>query len=499
MKKAIVPLLLIAAITLCSAASCQSTPSDTASAETVNQNSESIGAEEVTAEPDPLSGLDFNGADFRVYISTGEAYGILSTSPMMIAETENGEIVNDTAFSRNLSVSEKFKVNLKFTGCDLTYNNVASTIRALVLSGDDTYDLVINDIYGTVDLAVEGMFIDAVEGKYFDFTKDYWRYDYMKDISVDKEKIYILNGDYFLDSICNAHVLFVNADKFNDRYGDINVLYDEVLNNEWTIDRMIKYVSDVYSDLDGDNKRSAGDFYGYIVPGPYGSIYPFVYGSDQPLVVRDGKSAPELVMNTEKVVGYYSKIVELLNSNGSDFKQFLVDKSPNYQTKFMEGGSLFQGFSRICSLATYRAMEDNITLIPYPLMTESQKEYVTVTDDEVELGSIPITCRQLDMVSAVIEELNKITGNTVLKAYYETALKVKYVRDDSTAQMLDIVKNGLISSFPLAYNHMLDSIFTGIASSLIESNSTDFASKYTSKESAAKTALQSIYEAYKSH
>ncbi len=448
------------------------------------------------AEVDPLAGLDFDGAEFNGYIGSVSDWGILSSAPLMIAEAENGDIVNDTVYARNLAVSEKMNVVLNLKKFETEFTKIVDEVRQIALSGDDVYDIIVNDIYYAVELAAEGMFVNAENGKYFDFTKDYWDYEYMRDLMIGEDKVYILNGDYFIDAICNAHALFVNVDKFNDRYGSIDTLYGEVLDKSWNIDKMIEYVAECYSDLDGDGARSKDDFFGYIVPGYSGSTYPYLYGSDVKLVSRDGNNIPSIDMNNEKVVNLYSKIVDLYTSEGTEHALFFTDTDPSYLTKFTAGGSLFEGYSRLCTLADLRAMDDDVTLVPYPLMTETQDTYYTVTDDCVELGFIPITCSDLDMVSAVLEELCRTTGDTVLKTYYETALKVKYVRDDYASQMLDIIKNGLITAFPIVYNHMLDDIFLSTLQGMISKDSNDSASLYTGKEAAAKAKLDGLIENY---
>ena len=83
-------------------------------------------------------------------------------------------------------------------------------------------------------------------------------------------------------------------------------------------------------------------------------------------------------------------------------------------------------------------MEDGLGVVPYPKLDENQKNYVTSTHDTAEIGVIPVTLppTALDYISAVVEVLCRETYKNVLPVYYESSLKMKYTRDDTSAKMV---------------------------------------------------------------
>ena len=165
----------------------------------------------------------------------------------------------------------------------------------------------------------------------------------------------------------------------------------------------------------------------------------------------------------------------------------------------MSGTVLFGGYQRIASFEVFRDMEYEIGILPYPMFDEAQGKYVTSTHDITNIGIIPTTCSKMDTVSAVLEVLARETYNTVMPAYYETALKVKYSRDDQSSQMLDIVRAGLGKAFPLAYNNYCNNFpMSETFASPLGSNKKDFVSYYDKGLKAAQAKLDSLWDAFSS-
>ena len=89
--------------------------------------------------------------------------------------------------------------------------------------------------------------------------------------------------------------------------------------------------------------------------------------------------------------------------------------------------------------SAFRAMEDDFGIVPLPKYDESQKDYYSRIADGWLLN-VPTHCADTEFVSAILEELAIGTKNYIIPAYYEDALKNKFIRDDDTLEMLDIVQ-----------------------------------------------------------
>lgn len=130
-------------------------------------------------------------------------------------------------------------------------------------------------------------------------------------------------------------------------------------------------------------------------------------------------------------------------------------------------------------------------------MDEAQEKYITSTHDITTVSVIPVTCVHEEPLGAVLEVLSRETAENVIPAYYETALKTKYIRDDQSAQMLDILRQNISCVFPVAFggycnNFPLNSVFY----TLLKSKNTDFVSTYVSLEKAAQAKLDELWNAF---
>ncbi len=239
------------------------------------------------------------------------------------------------------------------------------------------------------------------------------------------------------------------------------------------------------------------DQFGIIAFETWGPMIPFLVSSDPNYIDRDDRGYPYITMNNEKAMLLMDELYDLYcEGNGGWFGNGLTEDL--CITNFTSSKSMFVAYQRVGSLenATIREMEDGLGVIPYPKLDDQQENYITSTHDTCEIGLIPLTVAptELDFISAVIEVLCRETYKNVLPVYYESSLKMKYTRDDTSAQMLDIIHDNIGNSFVMAYNQSLNAIF--LSGTYNEDNISvkkkDFASSYAKREPAAIANLEKI-------
>lgn len=446
-----------------------------------------------TAEPDILDGLDFKGADYRINMS---ATDISSHVYMESLGESTGDVALDSVYERNLAVQEKLNVNFVYTETDFGWSSVTNEVRKIVLSGEDAFELIVNDEIGLAAAGVEKLLVNVYECEYFDFKKPGWWHDYMRDLTIGNDKMYLLVGDYFIDVLRKSHVIYFNRAMFRELYGNPDDLYAAVIGGSWTYDEFLKHIIGAYSDTDGSGSKSRADTFGLIIGGVGGSIFPFSYGTDAPFVTRDAQGVPSLTMNNERSNKLYEKIYAAFYNDATDCGNYYTEPSALH-AKFIGDGSLFISGAGIGDFDIFRSMESDIGLLPYPKLDETQSSYVTVVHDTAEIGVIPITCTNTAMASAVVQALCQESAKTVVPAYYETALKVKYVRDNYSAQMIDLVHDGISGLFTLVYGAAhVNNIFTWAFLEPLQAKSESWISSYAKRESAAIEGLDKLIEAY---
>ena len=490
LKKSI-SLIIILCIFLTMAFTACSVPKETggasAAAETEREETEEEAPERMRVKDSLPDDLNFNGAVYRIF-SAGENQNKYIQGP----EELTGDIVFDTVIERNQIVEERLNVKFEYFTLNYDYPEVAGALRSLVLSGDDAYELVLNQQYGACQVVSEGLFVNVLNGKYFNFDQPWWSVNYMSELCIGKDKVFFLVGDYFMDLIRGTALLYFNKNLWKDYFGDED-LYTMVFDGKWTLEAINRYVKQVYRDLNGNGVHDEEDMYGYTTYAPYASVDPFSFGTDTKFTVRDDDGLITIAINNDKAV----KLTEILNDFfwGEGSYVFPIGNA-GHTNHFISGISLFLGGPAcFASAESLRDMEIDYGMIPYPKYDEAQINYRSIPNDTRNYGMILVTSDKLEMTSAVVEALCAESYRRLMPAYYETALKVKYARDDISSQMIDLIHDSLTTEFIYAYYYSLNYLGS-IFRTLVSSKSNNFASEYAKLEKGALAGLEKIKAAY---
>jgi hypothetical protein len=355
----------------------------------------------------------------------------------------------------------------------------------------DEYDIIINDLRSLVNLSLQGMFINTKQSNIFDLSQNYWYTYFMEDIAIGKDKSFILAGDYFIDVLRNCHALFLNKSMLDEQtLGASDEIYKKVLDGNWTFDEFLSLAKDFLKDLNGDGAyKDKDDRFGFICVGTWGSAIPFMIAADTGVFAKDADGIPSLTMNNPKSLLLHDNLSKLFAKESGASSTFGGDALVK---EFQSRKSLMVGYQRLATLEDLRNMEDEISILPYPKLNAEQQKYVTSAHDTTEIGAIPTTTNNFDMVCVVLEALNRETKKTIIPAYYEQALKIKYARDDESSQIIDIIHDSMGNIFPLAYSE----IITGVLQLYDVTATKNFTSSYDKMELKTQDKLEKVIESF---
>lgn len=446
-------------------------------------------------EPDILAGISYGGADFHIMTSDTA----ISSNYLLEGSGElTGDNVNDAVFERNLAAEEQLDIKFTYTRTERAWGDVYSGVTQIVLSGDDTFDLIVDDQLGMSTASIDKVFVDVAALPTVDLEAGYWSGDYMYNLSIDYKSVYLMVGDYFMDVLNHSHALLYNRDMYNNLYGDPDALYQMVQEGKWTYDQWITLSEGAYQDINGDGALDPDDIFGMIIGGIGGSSFPFTYGSDVPFVSRDASGYPTLTMYCDRLLLLYDKIYSMFYGAGTYTKY--TENGENLHQKFMADGALFISGTQLGDFGVFRDMEAEVGIIPYPKLDESQANYVTVVHDTAEVGAIPISAKDHEMSGAVSHLLCRLTHETVLPAYYEMSLKIKYARDNYTSAMIDLIHDGIMDMFCLVYGAAYaNNIFTWAILEPLQKGTDAVTSAYETREAAAIQGLAELAETFKNN
>ena len=493
MTRKTLALLLAALLAVGSLAACGDKETKPETTPSGAENGETMTDTETETEKDPFEGTDFGGKSLRIN-SSNDSYDSTNAHRLIAGSGEmNGEIVNDAVYKRNEDVQEFLNVKLEITPSEWTYSNANTQIEKIVLAGDSQFDVVINDMFCLAKLAPKGYFHSVKETGILDFEKSYWYGDAIRDLEFVPGAMYMLVGDYFTDSLASAHVLYYNKSLIGDHMGDPAYVQNIVLDGKWTVDEMISLTEEMTVDTNGDGTQEEGDQYGYTVIGAWGPMIPVLMGFDVQFIDKSDGSVT-YCFNNERSVKILEKLNELYWGDGTLPKTKKGD-AEDLRQKFANAETVFVGYLRLCDLEVMRDIDFGVGLAPYPKLDMDQSDYVSSMHDTSEIGAILTTTPvdQLPFVFTCLEVFGRETAKTVIPAYYEDALKVKYVGGAEDAAMIDLIHDSITSPFAVAYNGVLgDFLLAKCFLTPLGAKQTDFASAYAKNEAAGQKTLDKV-------
>lgn len=483
--KRIIASLLILAMLLTIAVSCAA-QTDGKSGETSVTTAADIASDIETERSqikDNVPALNYENRDFRVIYHDSQFYTL-----DIVANETNGDIINDAVYERNLYVEERLGVNILPVPAGSNSTGVIDVVKPSVLSASDDFDFVVSHAIRTAALVGENLFCNWYDIPYIELEQPWWIQKAVEQLTVG-DKAYLMLGDYALIAIGGTYCMYFNKD-----IGDANGigsgnLYTTVTEGGWTYDYMNGIVKNLALDIDGDGKMGDGDQYGLFTTTNSPAVA-YQWAFNAPLTSRDSDNMPELVLDQ----GKWSTVVDTVYSLYYDNAGTYVKESLESEFPMFRNESVFLINAYLQTSILFRDLDFDYGIIPYPKLDEDQSDYMTMVDGFHTLFCIPITVTDTDFVGATVELLNAESYRSVVPTYYETALKVKYARDNESVQIMDMILDGRAFDFGYFYDNWTG--FAFMLQDLMQKKSKDFASYYASRESQAIAQFESVMEAY---
>ncbi|MHB1153412.1 MAG: type 2 periplasmic-binding domain-containing protein [Eubacteriales bacterium] len=372
---------------------------------------------------DNLPDLDFGGFEFLILAP--DIYAGLS-----LVTEQNGEVLNDAIYANTRLVEDRFHVVLNEEPMDFWKQD--SIVKSYVLSGDSTYTAItMHDRYAYAAVT-QGYFRSIGELNYIDLTKEYWGGEFSRQFSV-AGNLYFAFSSFNLSSYNQTHALYFNKRILNDF--SLPDPYKMVTDGNWTFDEFSQMCIAVTSDVNGDGIYSEGDRFGITTVSKM--LSPAFWIAEGELSVKkDGEDIPYFALpGNEKFI----TILENLHSLCRNDNVFIEydEKSSN---QFIAGNVLFNA-SMFKTASELRDMTDDFGMLPFPKYNEEQEGYRSRTLDCM-FTMIPVTVHDTEMTGCVLEGLCSSAYTYVIPEYYETCLKVKYTRDEQSAEIIDLIFKG---------------------------------------------------------
>ena len=459
--------------------------------------------------PDGSEIIDNIPADFNL---NGEAVGILypgHIEEQVEGDNETLDIVYTKIYERNQKVAARLNVDLQLIHSGTTWwSDFIDVMRRYIQTLDDSFEIVMTTNNTVIEAKLFSLFHNLNDSIYIDIEQEWWYKDAIMELSVDNYYYRFLYGDILLGGLGNAGCIYYNKDLYGQYVdpGNPDGLYDYVFNGTWTFERFASEVKKSHIDMGGEN-----DIYGYSLFRYGEPLHYFPVSCDVEFYTRDNNDLPVITVYNQKAVEFTQKLYDLLYNNEGAWLFFpnQIGAETAHARDFVDGKVMFSLGTIISFLnEDMRQMEDNFGVLPYPKWDEQQEEYITMMANGSTLVAIPVSVtedRALNETSAVIEAMCSEAYQSIAPAFYETACKRAYSRDDTSAEILDIItgrhptiKSKLTKNFLYEYNQNCagaGKIFQIIMSKGATGNP-NLTSEWEGMQTAANAQLQELITQY---
>lgn len=492
--------LTLALITLAFVfSSCAITPEEEIPAETTVPTTDPIGE---TAAPDTTPMTDEWG---RPYVEPPTAEGTKLDDGTVItvlmrdsdtwnrelyAESENGDMLNDVVYKRNLQLEEDLNFKFEFIKSPSKEDSQRTIVAEYESGGSSDLDLVLNYAYYSTGAALRDCYENLHSIETMNVENPWWNSTYV-DAATINDQLYFIVGDLNLSVVDRSLAIYYNATLASEyQLGD---LYEIVLDGQWTIDLLLEYTKDTWVDTNQSGTIDVADKIGIISILGSEAYDGFLSAFGIDILAKNADGGLDIVWDVEKVSSAIDYQINLFsNNNGA----FLHSNHTDLCNKFTNNEALFWLYTIYASSSTnqsLRSMDSAYGLLPIPKYNLDQDKYYTTAQDAYGIMSVMSTSRQIPAVGTVFEEWNYRSYMDILPVYCEVIMKTRYLNDVESGMIFDLILDSIKFDTGMVYGSEVESIATSTRA-IVKSGNNTFAQQIKAKQRVYANKLKKLCE-----
>lgn len=438
-------------------------------------------------EPD-LPDKTYGGAEFNIMSRGNATVGYYACE--MHAEEENGEVINDLVYRRNMEIEERFDIDFE----ESPSNSPIADMTTLIHAQDTTVKVFAENLQGIGMMAVDNLLLDFNDVPYVDLTKPWWHKETMDSCSLFGTN-YAGVSDIIINDKQRAFITIVSKDVMDKL--KIEIPYDLVREGKWTFDKMVTLSESAVQDLDGNGTMDTKDQYG-IITECYGAVAAFAaFGGE--LVKYDDSGNIVLSLYNERNQTMMENFYNVMNDKSKNaITNFFTDKSGavyyRMGIELMKENRVMFVLGMISWVqSVIKESESNPTILPMPKYDETQASYITpIQVTHANTLGLPayLNGESLELTGVVLEAMSAFSGEYIYPEFINDIVRSRYAIDPNTTEMIDIA----FSNIRYDLGTIFDWGFTILNENMWRSKA-GLASVYESKKSAMEASIEEITNA----
>jgi len=408
----------------------------------------------------PLPESDFGGYDFTFLVREFNAGGFWGAIDIY-SEEMTGEPINDAVFRRNRIIEDRHNITIS----EVRVYDIFGLTQRTIMSGMHEFDVIMPNLHYGSNFAAQGLLLDVRSLPYLQLEGVWWDQRANDMLSIANRQFSLI-GDMTLKANCATWVIMFNQDVAADH--GLGNLYDYVREDNWTFDTFFDLIRQVSADLDGSGTLDENDRFGLLTDNGARTI--LIYNTGEMVARKDANDMPFLSLNTERLIYAAQKAFEILGDRSNtmnahtDLPHIENPWTDGVNRMFQENRGLFYMIS-LTVMHGMRGMDSDFGVLPSPKLDRNQTEFFhTVQPGTTNSIIFPITTQDIEMASIIIEDMNFESRDTVRHAYFDITVTNKMIRDEESAEMLDLIFNTRIYDIGLIFNwggmgYLLETVF----------------------------------------
>lgn len=414
-----------------------------------------------------------------VFLTTGH----VAYNDFDFAEDSTASVVDNAQFQRKLKVEEMFDITIE----QQTAENKASgsnpgyeKLRQAHTANEAMYDLMNIGGYCAAKSAISNYLYDLNSTTYIDTTKSWWDQNANDDMTLNGV-LFFTNGALSGARSESTFVIFYN--KTLGATKKLEAPYQLIRDKKWTLDTFASMCLEVSEELTGNDTRDPGDRYG-LYCWDDAIVGMMAATGTRCVTIEDG--AMTMTLYSDKSEEAFNKFTSIVYNKDYCLTYQRYSGQMNVVDSWCNDQALFWATSNV-NTAKMQEMNSDFSILPYPMLNEAQgRYYTTIAPYNSQFIAMPAIQEDEERTSAIAETLAYEGKQILTPALYERTLKTNQVRDEDSADMLDIIYDSYM--YDLGYYFSIGNI-TSQLMNLIRNYDTGFASMWARIEKAANTQL----------
>ena len=477
-------LMLASAVTACGDGGASDTSADTETA----ADTAAVETEETENFDPGLPDKDFGGRTFTFMTKANESWTDWKETSISSAEL-TGEVLNDAVYNRNSYVQETYNVVLAEYAPNS--GNLLSEAGNTVQSGDTTYDVIMPPLDIAGSLVQSGYLMNLKEVENLNLGQRWWDERSIADLSI-ANKLYMVSGDISTLNNDATWCTMINLEVLNNL--GVETPYSYVAEDNWNFETYKMLCEDASVDLNGDGIYDHTDSVANLTQNENAKAMLVSFGYH--LINKDGNDIPYFALEgDERVYDILMDISEFMENtqlslNYHDYVSIEPAAHLITTKMFEENRGLFW-ITNLQMVIRLREMETDFGIAPCPKYDAQQEDYCNVVWFVGSYSTVPVSALDPAESGFILEAMAAKSREILRPAYYETALSLKYLRDEESIEMLDLVIDNRAYELEQAFNFGSTTAIDNIVLNSKEPAST-FASASKSIASKIEKTLEQI-------